>query len=145
MVQASDLESRPGHFTSTCNTPPTPAPAHAVLQGHQPQQQRGWPGVKPTPTNPVHLGHLCKAARGQQPPQPPEEIPCIAAPRSGHEGARMCLVLSSGGDRVHLQSILTPPNKGVINKAEGYRAFHLCLIRAASASYVFWNSSKALL
>lgn len=36
------------------------------------------------------------------------------------------------------------PNKEVINKAEESQTFHLCLTGAASASDVFWNSSKAL-
>ena len=60
-------------------------------------------------------------------------------------GSSLCVVLSPGEETVHLQSILTPPNNEVITKAVEYLSFHLCLIRAASASNVLWNGSKALL
>jgi len=116
---------------------PHPVPASTVLRGSQLQHQHGWPGVKHNPTNPVHLGHLCKAAHGEKPLQPPKEMPRIAVPRAGHGGAHVCPVFSSGGDRVRFQSVLSPPNKGVIKKAERYQPFSLWLARVVSNSNVF--------
>lgn len=62
------------------------------------------------------------------------------APAQGKGLPQVCCS-PSAEEKVHLQSILTPPNNKVINKAVKYLPVHLCLIRAYSASTLEWQQS----
>lgn len=138
MVQASDLESRPGCFTSTCDTPlpcskgASPSPSMAGLVSNTSQQT-------------LHTGAPLQGSTSTAIPATSQIDPLHCRASLGAWGSHTCLVFPSGEERVHLESILTPPNKEVINEVGESQPFHLCLMAAASASNVFWNSSKVFL
>lgn len=67
----------------------------------------------------------------------------VAEGRGASSRAPVCCV-PSAEQRVHLQSILIPPNNKVINRAVKYLLFHLCLIRAYSASTLEWQQSFSI-